>query len=66
MIDLDEDSRVSGNSFALEFLEHVYRDLVITRRMSETVRVRIGQDRHDFRITYLGPSRSRREARRPG
>lgn len=60
MIDLDEDRRVSGNTFAGEFLQHVLNELRVSRRMSVLVRVRLGLDAHDFHITYKGPSRTKR------
>lgn len=70
MIDLDdvfrgergeEDARLSVRAFFAK----VIAGLLIERRMSVLVRLDIGGTSRDFRITYMGPSRPRREARRP-
>ena len=63
MIDLDEDRVVGPHSYAVALLEHVRRALFAERRSSTLVRARLGDGRLDFRITYLGPSRPRRNRR---
>ena len=67
MIDLDlsKDSKDRRATVAT-FLNGVLTELRITRQMSIGVRVTFGTDKHDFRISYVGPSRPRCKARRPG
>ena len=65
MIDLNLTAHEFGRpELASTFFAAVMRELRATARMSTTVRVTVGGDRIDFRITYVGPSRPRREARR--
>lgn len=64
MIDLDDFKSNEGEALKA-FMAAVYRGLVAERRLSTLVRVTLAGDRHDFRITYVGPSRPRKLARRP-
>jgi hypothetical protein len=64
-LDLSKDSEDRRATVAA-FLNGVLSELRITRQMSIGVRVTFGTDKHDFRITYEGPSRVRRKAYRPG
>lgn len=63
MIDLDEFRSNEGDALKA-FMAAVHRGLVAERRTSALVRATLNGERLDFRITYVGPSRPRRKARR--
>lgn len=64
MIDIDEFTSKEGAALQA-FMASIYRGLSAERRMSALVRVTLNGARLDFRITYVGPSRPRKQARRP-
>ncbi len=60
MIDIDDFGSSTESEALKAFMAAVYRGLLIERRMSTVVRVTLNGNRHDFRITYVGPSRPQR------
>lgn len=63
MIDLRTASMTKEQREALqEFFASLHRGLCAEGRMSELVHVAFGEFHVDFRITYLGPSRTRKRA----
>ena len=65
MIDLDNFTSSTESEALKAFMAAVHRGLMVERRLSTVVRATLNGERLDFKITYMGPSRLRRKARRP-